>query len=100
MVEDGTQVVVGVNRFRGDVTEAVRHRVVVDPAVEAEQVERLRRLRGSRDTAGTTRALAGVRDAALADANSVPPIIAALRARATVGEIVSTLEDVWGAHQP
>jgi methylmalonyl-CoA mutase N-terminal domain/subunit len=100
MVEDGTQVVVGVNRFRGDVTEAVRHRVVVDPAVETEQVERLRRLRASRDPEGTTRALAGVRDAALSDSNSVPPIIEALRARATVGEIVSTLKDVWGAHRP
>jgi methylmalonyl-CoA mutase N-terminal domain/subunit len=100
MVEDGTQVVVGVNRFRSEVSEAVRHRVVVDPALESEQVERLRRLRDNRDQAATTAALAAVRSAVVVGSNSVPPIIEALRARATVGEIVTTLKDVWGEHRP
>lgn len=96
-IETGEQVVVGMNAFReGDDTE-LRHRMRIDPAVEAEQIERLEQVRSRRDSERVAAALAEVREAATAEANSVPPIIAALRARATVGEIVNELKEVWGA---
>jgi methylmalonyl-CoA mutase N-terminal domain/subunit len=100
MIEDGSQVVVGVNRFRGDGVEAVRHRLPVDPGVEAEQVTRLRALRERRNADAVAGALLKLRDDAEAGCNIVPTVIEALRARATVGDIVGALKTVWGQHRP
>jgi methylmalonyl-CoA mutase N-terminal domain/subunit len=100
MIEDGSQVVVGVNRFRGDGVEAVRHRLSVDPDVEAEQVTRLRALRERRNADAVAGALLKLRSDAEAGCNIVPTVIEALRARATVGDIVGALKTVWGQHRP
>jgi methylmalonyl-CoA mutase, N-terminal domain len=97
-VDSGAQVVVGVNRY---VTDAVPGMDVfaLDPLLEAAQVARVRALRASRDEASWKAALSAVETAARGRDNLVPPIIAALEARATVGEIADTMRAVFGEYK-
>ena len=68
-------------------------------ALAAKQVERLARARASRDQARATAAVAAVKAAASrAGAPLVEPIIDAVRARATLGEIAGALQETWGRH--
>ncbi len=98
-VDSGERVVVGVNRFT--VEEASRSDTLrVDPAIEDQQVERLERLRASRDNGQVERCLAGVRAAAEGQDNTLPAMRAALAALATVGEVSDALRDVWGTYVP
>jgi methylmalonyl-CoA mutase N-terminal domain/subunit len=98
-LDAGERVVVGVNRFVNDDGESYEP-LRVDPALEAEQVQRLRALRAGRDAAAVDAALAGVRAAAGGTGNVLPPIKAALAARATVGEVCASLREVWGSYEP
>jgi len=96
------RVVVGVNRFvldQEDPYEPLR----VDPAIEAQQADRLTTLRKERDNAEVDRRLDELRVAAApsgAEANVLYPMREALRARATVGEVCHALRDVWGRYLP
>ncbi len=97
-VDLGERVVVGVNDFRTeqDVLAEI-HRP--DPAAETRQRERLERTMAARDQAAVERALAELRRAATAPAeNLMPPIIAATRVRATEGEMVACLQEVFGTY--
>ncbi len=96
-IETGRQVVVGVNRFTSDEAPPV----IDTPdfsALEREQAERLASVRRGRDTAAMGAALQAVGEAARGDAPLMPPIIAAVRARATLGEISDALRAAWGTH--
>ena len=97
-VERGEQIVVGVNRFTQDETE---HYPVlrVDPALEAEQVERLRQLRKERDAARVEAALHRVEETARGTENLLPPILDAVEAYATVGEISDAMRRVFGEYK-
>jgi methylmalonyl-CoA mutase, N-terminal domain len=96
-VEAGERVVVGVNRYEEDEGERIElHHL--DPDAERRQLERTRRVRAERDAAGAERALAEVRRAAEGDANLLPPMREALRARCTVGEICEELRGVFGMY--
>jgi methylmalonyl-CoA mutase N-terminal domain/subunit len=97
-IEDGERVVVGVNRFRVDEGVASVPSSRPDPALERDAVERLERLRATRDAASVEEALARLQAAAAADRNSVEPILDAVRAEATVGEICGALKSVWGTY--
>ena len=97
-VNAGDRVVVGVNRFTdGDERTADLLRISAD--VEAAQVERLEATRRDRDQAAVDRALAAIgRDAAEPTVNLLPPMIDAVRVRATEGEIVHALEAEFGTY--
>jgi methylmalonyl-CoA mutase N-terminal domain/subunit len=97
--DSGERVVVGVNRFRLD-TEEPYEPLRVDPAIEAQQVERLARLRAERDRRAVESALGALRRAAEGTDNVLYPMKEALRARATVGEICDALREVWGTYVP
>ncbi len=98
-IDSGERVVVGLNRFRADDEEPYEP-LRVDPAIEAEQCERLARLRAERDGAAVERALDAVRAAARGTDNLLYPMKEALRLRATGGEVAHALRDVWGVHVP
>jgi methylmalonyl-CoA mutase N-terminal domain/subunit len=70
----------------------------VDPAIEREQVARLRALRARRDAAKVAVALARIDEAARGTDNLVPRILDAVKAEATVGEISDVLRRTWGEH--
>ena len=95
-VDSGAATVVGVNEYVTRDTGASIDRLAIDPAVEARQIERVRVLRASRDAAAWRTALDAVSAAAREGRNLVPPIIAAVEAKGTVGEISDALRAVFG----
>ncbi|HEX8939003.1 MAG TPA: methylmalonyl-CoA mutase family protein [Candidatus Limnocylindrales bacterium] len=97
-IELGEQVVVGVNRFI-DEGSPVAGLQRIDPAGERRQVERLRRVRAERDGAAWQRSLDRLADEARGEGNLMPPLIEAVQAYATVGEISDRLRAVWGEHR-
>jgi methylmalonyl-CoA mutase, N-terminal domain len=97
-IERGERIVVGVNRFADD-EEARPPLQRIDPALEREQVERVRRLRVDRDPDAWAKALVGLERAARSSDNVMPAIIGAVEARATLGEVSDRLRAVWGEHR-
>jgi (2R)-ethylmalonyl-CoA mutase len=110
-IESGAQVVVGQNRFAETeesplTADAEGGILVVDPAVEAEQIEAVRRWRSERDQAAVDEALSDLArvageedDHAPARPNLMIPTIAAARAGATTGEWARTLREVFGSYR-
>jgi methylmalonyl-CoA mutase N-terminal domain/subunit len=93
----GARPVVGVNVLREDDEQPVPiHRI--DPQIEIDQVERIARLRASRDGAAVEARLADVQAAARGTGNLLPPMREALRARATVGEVCGVLRAEFGEY--
>jgi methylmalonyl-CoA mutase N-terminal domain/subunit len=98
-IDAGDRTVVGVNKFTipdEDKYEPLR----VNPAIEAEQAERLGKLRADRDGAEVERALGALRKAGEGSDNVLYPMREALKARATVGEVCTALREIWGVYQP
>ncbi|MFJ9119972.1 methylmalonyl-CoA mutase [Streptomyces sp. NPDC102394] len=97
--DSGERVVVGVNRFQLDEEEPYEP-LRVDPAIEAQQAERLAKLRAERDQQAVDTALAALKKAAEGEDNVLYPMKDALKARATVGEVCNALREVWGTYVP
>ena len=95
-IDTGEAIVVGVNRFSEHRGSEVRPLFHIDPEVERLQIERVRALRASRNAAACAGALAAVRQAAAGSESLVPPIIEAVEASATVGEISDAMRAVFG----
>jgi methylmalonyl-CoA mutase N-terminal domain/subunit len=98
-IDDGDQVVVGVNRFRDESPGAPPKIQRIDPEAERRQVAGVRRLRAERDPAAWEAAMGRLEDAARGADNLLPPIIEAVKAYATVGEIANALRAAWGVHR-
>jgi (2R)-ethylmalonyl-CoA mutase len=106
-IESGEQVVVGQNRFAESeesplTADAEGGILVVDPALEAEQIRALQGWRAERDQAAVERALSELAAAAAAPSgehNLMIPTIAAARAGATTGEWAGTLREVFGSYR-
>jgi methylmalonyl-CoA mutase N-terminal domain/subunit len=98
-IDSGERVVVGVNRFGVDEEEKYEP-LRVNLEIEAEQAARLAKLRSERDSAAVEAALTDLRKAAEGTENVLLPMREALRLRATVGEVCSTLRGVWGVYHP
>ncbi len=94
-VESRQRIVVGVNRYQLEEPAPELHRV--DPALEAQQIERVRAVRARRDSAAVEAALARLKDDAAHDGrNLMGPIIDAARVHVTMGEMCDALREVWG----
>lgn len=96
---DATSVVVGVNKFateEGSIIPVLE----VDPGLEAGQVGRLKEHREKRGHQQVKQALDAIGVTAGTSDNLLPPMRAALRAGATVGEISDVLRDVFGVYRP
>jgi methylmalonyl-CoA mutase N-terminal domain/subunit len=97
-IEEGKRVVVGLNRFQTE-EETSANLLRVDPTVRQAQIERLQALRSDRDHDEVIRSLNALRAAAEGDQNLMTPIIAAVKAYATLGEICDVLRGVFGEYQ-
>jgi methylmalonyl-CoA mutase N-terminal domain/subunit len=97
-IDEGRRTVVGVNAFTdGDDEQTPILRI--DPALERKQIDRLQAVRARRDASAVEQALAAIRDAAVReDANLMPLLLDATRAHATEGEIVESLQRVFGRY--
>jgi methylmalonyl-CoA mutase N-terminal domain/subunit len=92
-------IVVGVNEFVEDSAE-VEEILSVDPESERAQLERLRAFKAARDQARTDERLEELRRAARGTENLLPPIRAALKDHASVGEVCGALREVFGVYHP
>jgi methylmalonyl-CoA mutase N-terminal domain/subunit len=96
-IDAGEDVVVGVNRFVQN-DRAAFEPFRIDPELERRQIERLRALRAGRSHDTCQAAIARVEATAQEGSNLVPPIMAAVEARATLGEIADALRRVFGEY--
>jgi methylmalonyl-CoA mutase N-terminal domain/subunit len=98
-VEEGKRVIVGVNRF-GDSEE---HRTAifrVNPEAAANQKAKLNAYRARRSHQAVKEALMELREAAIGEENLMEPILSAVKAYATIGEICGLLREVFGEYKP
>jgi methylmalonyl-CoA mutase, N-terminal domain len=102
-IDSGASVVVGVNRFTGPDTTESREQLegtVEQDQIERVQIERVRALRMRRDPVRWRTALDRVTDQARSTTNLMPAILEAVESCATVGEIATSMGEVFGEYQP
>jgi methylmalonyl-CoA mutase, N-terminal domain len=96
-IESGERVIVGVNRY-GQHEERDTEILRIPVELERKQIGRLQAVRASRDTERVEQTLAELREAAASDRNLMEPLLEAARAHATEGEIVQSLQRVFGTY--
>ena len=97
-IEENERIIVGVNKFQ--VEEDVKPPLLrIDPAIEQEQIEKLRQLKKNRDNKRVTNSLTRLQSAAGGDENLMPVILEAVKEYATLGEICNVLRDVLGEYK-
>ncbi len=97
-VEQLERTIVGVNRFQSDAKTDIPT-LKVHESVGLRQVERLRQVKAMRSQAKVAETLAGVEGAARNDQNLLPPVLEAVKAYATLGEISDVFRKVWGQYR-
>jgi methylmalonyl-CoA mutase N-terminal domain/subunit len=98
-VERGERVIVGINKYVEEEDEDPVPTLKIDMEVEQAQQQHIARLRENRDAQRARDALDAVRQAAAGDANLMPPIIAAVKAHVTLGEISDVFREVFGVYR-
>jgi methylmalonyl-CoA mutase N-terminal domain/subunit len=101
MLQSGEIPKVGVNCWLGD-QEAETPAVELyafDPTVAEAQIAKLERIRNQRDSASVERALDRLRDEAQGTSNLMEPMLDAVKAYATIGEIANTMKSVFGEYR-
>jgi methylmalonyl-CoA mutase N-terminal domain/subunit len=97
-IEAGARTIVGVNAFQSGEGEPIPI-LKIDETVARAQVERLKSVKASRSAERVAQTLAGVERACKDGTNVMPPIIAAVKAYVTLGEISDVFRKVWGAYR-
>ncbi len=97
-IENEEAIVVGVNRFQSEEGSTIPT-LRIDPAIEQQQVERVRAVRARRNPATAETALRKLEESARGNENLVPKILDCVEAYATVGEISNRLREVWGEYR-
>ena len=95
-VDERRRIVVGVNDFAAE--EEPTPILRIDPALERKQAERLAATRARRDGGAVEASLGKLKRAAAGEANLMEPIVEAARARATEGEMIEALQEVFGTY--
>lgn len=98
-IDQKEKIVVGINKYRSQKERAEVDLLKVDPALGAAQKQRLQKLKNRRDKKLVQKTLKEVKNAAQNENNLMPPIIEAVRARATLNEISDQLREVFGEYQ-
>ncbi len=100
LVESGERVIVGVNAFTSEEDQRIELQTI-PPHAAQRQLDRLARVRNERDTAASEASLQRLGEAARSvSVNLMPPILECVESYATLGEICSTLRDVFGTFEP
>ena len=94
-IERRDKIIVGVNDFVAEAEEPIPT-LYIDEAAAERQLAKLEKVRRERDSGRVARALDDLRRVAAGSGNTMEPILAAVRAYATVGEMCDALRDVWG----
>ena len=96
-IERGQRIIVGVNRYAQD-DDAGAEILRIPPELERKQIGRVQAVRAGRDTEAVEGALSALREAAAANVNLMEPLLDCARAHATEGEIVESLQRVFGTY--
>ncbi|MFC2007333.1 methylmalonyl-CoA mutase [Chloroflexota bacterium] len=97
-LESGRRVVVGVNKYQ--VADEKHFKPMkISFAEEKRQIQRLNKLKRTRDNNQVQRSLEKVKEAAIAEVNLVDPILGAVKSYATLGEICDVLSELWGRYE-
>jgi methylmalonyl-CoA mutase N-terminal domain/subunit len=97
-IERGERIVVGVNRYQQE-GEPPLSILRIPPELERKQIDRVQAVRAGRDAGEAERALAGLREAAAGGRNLMEPLLDAARAHCSEGEIVESLQQVFGTYR-
>ncbi|UCG70107.1 MAG: methylmalonyl-CoA mutase family protein [Thermoplasmata archaeon] len=97
-IERGERLIVGVNCFTTKKKIPIKT-LKIPPEIENKQVERLKKLRMERDNSKVKETLSNLRVVAQGEENTMPVILEAVRAYATLGEICDVLRDVFGEYK-
>ncbi len=97
-VDAKEKLIVGINEFQQE-DEKPLEVLTVDPSVEADQIDSLRTVKKERSNDDVERTLSDLRRNAESTDNLLPSLIAAARARATVGETMNAMSDVFGKYE-
>ena len=99
LIDQGKEVIVGTNKYQAENAEPVEVREIDNSAVRNAQIERLKNIRKSRDTQKVNSALKIITDAAeTGEENLLALSINAMRLRASVGEVSTAIEKIWGRY--
>ncbi len=98
-VDRGTEVIVGVNKYRRGAEDPIDIRDIDNVAVRAGQIARLTRIRETRDADACAASLVEITRRAREGGNLLDAAVTAARARATVGEISDAMEEAFGRHR-
>jgi methylmalonyl-CoA mutase N-terminal domain/subunit len=98
-LERNEQVIVGVNKYSMDSEFSKIETLVIDENVRDHQVERLERVKSTRDSGAVANALEALKQASVRDENLMPATINAVKVYATIEEISTALRDVYGIYE-
>ena len=99
MIDQGQEVIVGINKYKAENADPVEVREIDNTAVREAQIKRLKQTRKNRDQQIVDSVLSALTEAAdSGEGNLLGLSIDAMRVRATVGEVSSALEKVWGRY--
>jgi methylmalonyl-CoA mutase, N-terminal domain len=97
-IETKKRIIVGINQFQIE-EEPLRNILRIKPEMERYQKEKLSKVKHERNNAKVKETLATLKKAAIGTENLVPPILEAVKAYASLGEISDTLREVFGEHR-
>jgi methylmalonyl-CoA mutase N-terminal domain/subunit len=99
-IEEKKRIIVGVNEFVMEEEPVKIELFRVDPEVEKKQIERVNEIRRTRNNKKVKELLEELRRAAEKNENVMPYVLKAVKAYATLGEIIGTLKEVYGEYKP
>lgn len=97
-IESGEKIIVGVNKFQAEKEDTIPG-FRIDDSIREEQIEKLKALKGKRNAEKVSTCLEGIRQKAVAGENLMPPVIEAVEHHCTLGEIATTLRNVFGEYK-
>ena len=97
-IDEKSRSIVGVNEFQLDDEDEIET-LKVDPGLEAKQIERVRAVRADRDSSAVEKTLVSLKEAAANEnSNLMPKLIECSRARVTEGEMIESLQEIFGRY--
>ena len=96
-IDEGKKILVGVNKYESENNETIDIQNIDEAAIK-QQLDRLNKIKEHRDNDVLQKSLEMLKEYATEDKNLIPPIIHAVKAYATLGEISDTLRSVFGEY--
>jgi len=97
-IESKEKIIVGVNEYQSEENNKIPV-FKIDPSIQQAQIEKIKTLKANRDNALAQNCLAAITTAVNAGQNIMPPVIEAVEAKCTLGEISDVLRNIFGEYQ-